>query len=387
MKVSYVVVVGAVLGAALGAGISWARFGNTPTRLSRVSVESPDAPPGDRPKLRVDEKSHDFGKVERDVEARHVFHFKNIGQRTLTLKASGTSCSKCTIAELDKPEVAPGESAEVAVVYVPGDVPSFRQMAWITTNDPDQPRVELSIVGTVTTRYEVVPPHLVLSKVSATETKRAEVKIYAFFSDEVAVVGHEFTDAESAPYFEVKSEPIPADQAAERKAKSGCRVEVALKPGLPLGPFRQTIRLQLRMSGTADNPTVELPIMGTIDSDISIVGPDWNADAGRLSIGTVNAGEGATRRVLLLVRGEHRHDVTVKPAKVDPAWLKVAVGEPSDLPSGAVTQIPLTIEIPPNMPQVNHLGTDQGKYAEIILETTHSQLKQIRMYLRFVIVP
>ncbi len=63
------------------------------------------------------------------------------------------------------------------------------------------------------------------------------------------------------------------------------------------------------------------------------------------------------------------------------------MGEPSELSSGAVTQIPLTIEIPPDAPPANHLGTEQGKYGEVILETTHADIKQIRMYLQFVTVP
>jgi hypothetical protein len=65
--------------------------------------------------------------------------------------------------------------------------------------------------------------------------------------------------------------------------------------------------------------------------------------------------------------------------------MKVTVGEPTELRSGAVTQIPLTIEIPPGQPPVNHLGYDQGAYAEIVLETTHPEVKKIRIHVKFVI--
>lgn len=387
MKVFYVVVIGVLLGLALGAAMSWAHFGDAPPlRVPLAARRSPDGPQTGGPKVQVDERFHDFGVVERDAEVRHVFHFKNVGDETLTLQPGGTTCSKCTISELSKTEAASGETVDVTVVYIPGVQVNFRQRATILTNDPDQSRVELNVSGIVTMRYDVVPPNLVLSKISANETTLAVVKIHAFLSDAVEVVGHEFTHAESAPYFEVKSEPIPRDQLADSQAKSGCRVELTVKPGLPLGPILQTIRLQIRMSDSADTATVEVPISGTVDSDISFVGPGWNADQARLSIGTVKSAEGAKRRLLLLVRGEHRHDVTIKPVTVDPAWLVVALGEPSDLQSGAVTQIPLTIEIPPDTPPVNHLGSDQGKYAEIILETTHPEVKQIRMNVRFVIV-
>ncbi len=81
---------------------------------------------------------------------------------------------------------------------------------------------------------------------------------------------------------------------------------VTLKPGLPLGPIRQTIRLELRMAGVTPNPTVDLPIEGTIDSDISIVGRDWNSDAARLRIGDVQRAKGAKRDLFIVLRGPKR---------------------------------------------------------------------------------
>ncbi len=388
MKASYVVVMSVLLGLLLGAGITWARFGNPPLSPLPHDIEGSAAQvAAAAPKLWIDQRSHDFGAIERDIEVRHVFHIKNTGQGTLTLREAGTSCSRCTVAEVDRTEVGPGESANVTVAYMPGDQSDFRQKALIVTNDLNEPRIELGITGRVTTRYEVVPPSLVLSKISATETRRAEVRIFAFFSDSLEVVSHEFAEAETASFFEAKILPISPEQLAERKAKSGCSVELTVKPGLPLGPFRQTIRLQIRLSGTEETPTIRVPIAGIIDSDISLVGSGWNADAGRLAIGDVKISEGTTRRLLLLVRGAGRHEVTIKPVSREPDWVKVTVGEPSELSSGAVTQIPLTIEIPPDAPPANHLGTEQGKYGEVILETTHADIKQIRMYLQFVTVP
>jgi uncharacterized protein DUF1573 len=391
MKVSYVVIVSAMLGVALGAGITWANFHDTPPLVAPQSIAPPVRLHGLQPKLLVDERFHDFGAVERDTKVRHVFHFTNLGKAPLTLKAGATSCSKCTVAELTKTQVSPGETADVTIEYLSSSSqPRIRQWASILTNDPDEQRVELTIVGTVTAKYRVVPTELVLSKVSANETKTADIKIYAFLADGVQVEKYEFTGQETAPYFEVHSEPISRDQLTEPDAKSGCRVAVTVKPGLPLGPIRQTIRLELKMAGFAERPTVEVPIEGTVDSDISVVGKGWNGDLGRLAIGAVKRAEGATRHLRLIVRGPHRHGTVIKPGKIDPTWLKVTVGEPSELKQraageGGVTQIPLTIEIPPGSPQTNRLGFNQGKYAEIFLETTHPQVQQIRMYLQFVV--
>jgi hypothetical protein len=386
MKPLYVVIVAAVLGVALGGGISWARFANVPPLALNRPVD--ESTKGKHPEVLVDSESFDFGRIERDKTVRHAFRFTNVGDAVLTLKAGVTTCTKCTISELTKPDVQPGETVDVVVEYTADNSkPQIRQIAPILTNDPERPRVELTISGTVTARYRLVPEEVVLSKVSANETKTADIKIYALLDDSVRVVGHEFTALESARFFEMQSEPIPIDQLTESDAKSGCRVRLTLKPGLPLGMIQQTIRLDLQLGEAKETVSVDVPIEGIIDSDVSIVGPGWEQQLSRLSFPAVSSAKGATRKLFVLLRGDRRHDVTIKAGKFDPSWLKVTLGEPTELKSGdgGVTQVPLTIEIPPGMPPVNHLGTDQGKYAEVVLETTHPQVNEIRMNLRFVI--
>ena len=386
MKPLYVVIVAAILGVALGGGMSWARFAHVPPLELNRPVEA--TPTGKQPEVLVDSESFDFGRMERNKTVRHAFRFTNTGDAVLTLKAGVTTCTKCTISELAKPRVEPGETVDVVVEFTASaGKPQVRQIAPILTNDPKRPRVELNISGTVTARYRLVPEEVVLSKVSANETKTAEVKIYTLLDDSVRVVGHEFMAPESARFFEMQSEPIPADQLTETDAKSGCLVRLTLKPGLPLGMIQQTIRLDLQLGEAMEKVSVEVPIEGIIDSDVSIVGPGWEQGLSRLSFPAVSSAKGATRKLFVLLRGDRRHEVAIKTGKIDPSWLKVTLGEPSELKSGdgGVTQVPLTIEIPPGMPPVNHLGTDQGKYAEVVLETTHPQVSEIRMNLRFVI--
>ena len=89
-----------------------------------------------------------------------------------------------------------------------------------------------------------------------------------------------------------------------------------------------------------------------------------------------------------MLRGPHRHDTTIKATTIEPSWIKVTLGKPKELNTGdrGVTQIPLSVEIPPDAPPVNHLGTDQGEYAKVIFETTNPDAKQIKMYLQFVVI-
>jgi hypothetical protein len=392
MKILSVVFASIVLGAALGVGMSWARFHDSPPLDLTPLALATTAPTKGVPKILVDSYYHDFGGVGNEMKVSHVFEITNLGDAPLTLKAGNTTCTRCTIAKLEKDRLLPGETTGVNVEYVAtNSQPRFRQHAIIETNDPARPRVELTIMGMVTRRYDVVPSYLVLSRISAKGDKSAEIKVYDFLAHDVNVVKHEFMGKTTAEYFSAEVQPIPPEQLVAPKAKSGCRVLVTVKPGLPLGPFRQTIRLELKLAGVSANPVVEVPIEGIIDSDISIVGKDWNADAGTLEIGAVERSKGAKRKLFLVVRGPHRRETAITIGAVDPAWLKVSLGEPKELETrangeGGVTQIPLEIAIPPGSPPVNRIGSEQDKYAEVILDTTHPDVKRIRMYLQFVVL-
>jgi hypothetical protein len=388
MKIWHVLVASIVLGVALGAGMSWANFHHAPALLTPAPVAAPKSALGQSaPKVLVDSPVYDFGAVERDTKAVHVFKITNLGNAPLQLEAGETTCTRCTIAKLEKTKLAPGETAEVRVEYLATQAqPRFRQHATILTNDPENSSVDLTIVGTVTSRFRVVPDNVVLSRISANDTKTFDIKVYAYVSDEVAVEKYEFLNPKSADHFQLATRPIPRDQLGQRNARSGVRVLVTLKPGLPLGPVQQTIRLELKLAGDQTNPLVEVPVEATIDSDISIVGRGWNVDEGVLSIGEVKSSQGIKHDVFLVLRGPQSRGVTIKPAEVRPSWLKVTLGEPTELTSG-VSQMKMTIEIPPGTPPVNHLGSDQGKAAKVVLETTHPLVKQIPMYVQFVVLP
>jgi hypothetical protein len=77
--------------------------------------------------------------------------------------------------------------------------------------------------------------------------------------------------------------------------------------------------------------------------------------------------------------------VQVSVGEVEPDFLRVTIGEKTEINQGAVVQFPLTIEIPPGSPYVNHLGSKLGKLAQIIIETTHPDAKQVKIPLRFAV--
>jgi hypothetical protein len=388
-----VIAIGVLAGAMLGTGLTWANFGGTPPFVDRDATvpKSTVTAQGKRPKLVVNHRGHDFGAVDRDVKAVHSFQITNVGDAPLTLEAGQTTCSRCTIATLTKPVVEPGETAEVTIEYSPTiGKPRFRQTALVLTNDPDEPRVELDIFGHVTTRYELTPHDFAFSKVSVNQSKTIEIKLQSFLSNEIHLVRHEFLEAATVDKFEFACEPLSTDELTNPDARGGCRLLLTVKPGLPLGQILQTIRVELAFGGDHKNAVIELPIEGQVVSDISVVNRDWYAHLSQLRMGVVKSSQGAKRQLLIVVRGPHRHDVSLKPIKIEPDWVRVTVGEPVELnkkgpADNGVTQIPLTIEIPANAPPANHLGSGQGKLGEVILETNHPDVKQLPIYLHFAV--
>jgi hypothetical protein len=280
--------------------------------------------------------------------------------------------------------LAPGESAEVVVEYSAANAESdFRQTAWINTNDPDRRSVMLTIEGRVAQSFKAIPSDLSFSRVSANESKTIEMRLLGFTSKPIEVLKHEFLDQESANSFEAAVASLPASESEKEGATSGLRIAITVKPGLPLGPIRQTIRLETNLPR---NSVIEVPITGTVVSDVEIFSPTgWNSDLNLLTIGPVKSKVGATKKLWIFARGPHREDVQVKAVKIDPDLLKVTIGKPAASGDAPVMKIPLTIEVPKGAPAVNFLGTEANKAAEIELETTHPDAKQIKLYVRFAV--
>jgi Protein of unknown function (DUF1573) len=61
-------------------------------------------------------KSHDFGLVEKGVEAKHVFTFKNISNAPLIIDNVRTDCS-CTASDWDDAPIAPNAIGKITVGY------------------------------------------------------------------------------------------------------------------------------------------------------------------------------------------------------------------------------------------------------------------------------
>ncbi len=386
MKILWVVVTSMVLGLALGVGTTAARFelaGGAGAGFAGGRVPEQAPPGGPQPKVQVDQEDFDFGAMERGATMRHAFVFTNVGGYPLELVQGETTC-KCTISTLDEQAVPPGQSVEVVLEWTAKTTSNqFRQSATILTNDPDRPRVNLTVSGIVTQAVEVEPDEIVFSKAEVGETKTAELRLYSFGVPDLQLLDHRFANADSAEHFELASEPLPEDQLPPG-AKSGRLVTVTMKPGLPVGPVHQT--LELTTNATENNSLAAIAIHGRIISTISIFGQGWDASRGVLALGTVPSQQGLRRELSIFVRGKNPEQVELEVLEIVPEALKISFGEKQSLKKdGSVVKVPLVVEIPPGTRPINRLGWEQSEMGEVLIQTNQAHAEKLRLHVQFAV--
>ena len=354
-----------LVGIAVGLAVAWARISSYPWtenvggEAAPVRIHAPPATADSQPspKVVVEKDTYDFGSMDANTSDEHAFVFKNQGAGPLQLTKGETTC-KCTVAKLDEGEIPPGGSSKVVIGWKAlGMTSDFRHSATIVTNDPSRPRVTLTITGRITSIVRAVPSNLVFSRLSAGEETTATVRLYGYASEKnLEVKGCQFEETGSAKYFSAALRALTADELkGELDAKSGVEARIAVKPGLPVGPFRQKISISTNLK---DAPTVEVPIEGDIVSEISVTGREFDPEKGVLMLGTVRSSQGAERTVRIFVRGPYCKDVKFEPEEVVPSLLHVRIGKTTEMSSGTVTLTPVIIEIPKGSPPANHLGSE-----------------------------
>lgn len=346
------------------------------------AAKAPDD--GPQPLAVAEETEFNFGYLQNGAEDnRHSFIIKNDGEAPLKLLRSEVSCNKCTFASLPGEPIPPGGSAAVQVrwnINIENDV--FRQHVDVHTNDRKHPLLRLMVTGKVVRPFQIQPGEIVFSNVRVGEESQASAKLLSYFSDDVQVLEKSLSSEAIAPYFDVKLTPMAPDKRPEG-VKSAVEITVVLKPGLPLGAFKQRILLKTNLE---NGEKLELPLTGNVTGPVSIVASGWNQNRGVLQIRQVTRSKGAVRSVSLIVRGKEFSGLKVQPPKVQPALLKVTYGEIKPINGGATTIVPVTIEIPPRSPSVNHMGSEQGKLGEVIIPFDNPDLPPVKLLVQFAVV-
>jgi hypothetical protein len=341
-----------------------------------------------QPKIEVvNGDTFDFGSMERFATMEHTFKIRNVGQAPLQMEARRTSC-KCTFTHITDSTCPPGESIEVTLEWTGKAAegkPEFQQVAELGTNDPDMPILRLRINGYVTENVRALPDELALGRVASNDGATAELRLFGFRSDTIDVEEFSWQNEKTASYFDLSFEPLSAEEVSEEKgATCGLLAKVEVKPGMPLGPINQRLRVSLNVGKLAD---VNIPIRGEVTSDILIASNrDYNSPKSLLHFGILRQGENAEAKLDMYVRGEHRNNVEFSVGEMDPpGYFDVVIGEPVSLNNGKTIKRSVTIGVKQGVAPINRMGAALAPHGLIVLETTHPLTKQVLIHVKFAV--
>lgn len=223
-------------------------------------------------KAEIEETEYDFGVKIAGSQDRHTFTIKNVGKGVLELKLGKPTC-QCTVGEITKvsdssegDKIEPGkpvslkegESVNIVVKWVMKTFnEAFRQSVPVFTTDPDLRQIDLAIRGSIDNPIHLVPGGFWdLGELSRTTPSRAEGFAYSTAVDEFTLTEVPRTNSLT----KVTIEPASKEELEAKEAKSGYKISVEIPPNVPVGLFRENIRL----SAFIANPFLERDDAGNI---------------------------------------------------------------------------------------------------------------------------
>lgn len=301
-----------------------------------------------RPRVVVDQKTHDFGVIDVGSSGKHAFVVRNAGDADLVLEFRSATC-KCTLAKIETERVPPGQSTRIELEWE-AEVPSerFRHGAFIGTNDPDKPEIELVIEGFVRAFVALEPSWLRMPDLRPGETRVLRALMYS-----QAWEGLRVTRIESSlPQVKVRAVPAGPQDVHDEYARSAFILEITAEPGLPRGTFHSDLAIHFEVPGV--DVSRHTPLRATLGGEVigffELVGP--GVEGRFVHLGTARQGVGLEKTVSLLARGEQR-EFEVRRVKVEPPVVEVAIRRDPKV-QGPTARYLVELRVPPDAPVGSH---------------------------------
>lgn len=258
------------------------------------------APPADAPAapapllgsaaITFDRTQHDFGRIMDDENVETTFSFTNTGDTTLEILDHRATCG-CTVPEISKRSLLPGESATIKVVFHPAHKKGIQhQTVTLMTNAPDQQQVQLTINAEVrqTTWTDQAVSHF--SRIEKGDNRTLTVDVYSrvpnFKIDSIALSSEGKFVTTLADAVEV-----PGETEGELFRKQ--TITIALAPTVPIGNFTETLIIR---TNDPKKPVIQQQVIAEVIGDLV---PNPN----RVSLGIVRPGDPLKAEFKIISRG------------------------------------------------------------------------------------
>jgi hypothetical protein len=329
--------------------------------------------PNALPRAEAPEREFDFGTMNPLTMGRHEFVVRNGGDAPLKLRLGPTTC-KCTLAGLEKNELAPGQATAIALEWNTGRNFRYSHAATIYTNDPDHKALEFRVLGKVRMMLGFDLPEVVLGRVAPDKPIVIERLVYSQSYDAFTI-----QDVESKlDGLTWETGTALPDAAAHLEAKSIQRLRITLPACPPQESFSDMLRLTVQPGGEEPPQHIHLPLSGTVARRLALYGRAID-ETGVIDLGHVT--EGQAKRVKLLAKVRDLDPELPAPrVEISPEFL-TATFVPHGNDRGLYD---LTIELPNDAPACQYFSNPIGR---LRIDTGHPRIGVVELKVIFAVVP
>lgn len=276
--------------------------------------------PTDLPKARFESTVHDFGLIEPHSTASHSFVVHNDGDAALSLEVTDTSC-KCTVGDLARDTLLPGESTTVTVSWNTGyKSDTYEQVALIATNDPRHQTIKLKVLGEVKSEL-AIPESAAMNTADPGEPSSVKIAMYSQLWPSFSIL--EATS--ELPGFQWEAEPLELDDPSliDTEPRSAM-LFIPSTVGNPRGEFTSEVELVILPEGAIEPITRTIELSGKVRDPIMFISQDIHFSQG-LDVGTLVTGTKHEFKLIARARGEHAEERDLEVLDVVPAELQVSL--------------------------------------------------------------
>ncbi|MCA9178162.1 MAG: DUF1573 domain-containing protein [Planctomycetales bacterium] len=320
---------------------------------------------------------YDFGAMDPSSSGAHEFVIRNEGAGPLKISDGGTSC-KCTVAEIAKSTIEPGEQSTVKVEFHTGRDKVYFQTITLNTNDPLQKSIRLQIRGEITVLIGAEPAAINFGRLVPTESlPPAKTLVFSQKLRDLRVLGVE-SSVEGAEW---RTEEAAQDALAPHEALGGFWMHFTPPPTTKFKPGTFTVVHQVKVEGVnAEGQLCEEVVRvgygGQLTRRFTVYGKAIDA-TGLINLGNVPEGQAKRARLIVKIRDpEPQLDnvrIQTTPSFVKASWERK--GEDMYL---------LDLEVPENAPVGNVSNRTIGS-VELLLD--HERIEHQRFPLEFDVIP
>jgi len=114
------------------------------------------------PRIKFDEPTYDFDKMYQEESLTHEYTLRNVGDATLKIEKVLSTCG-CAAALPAEREIPPDGKGSIKVTFRSGRMrDKVTKHIYVESNDPVEPRVTLTLKGTIRVEAETIPSGMYL---------------------------------------------------------------------------------------------------------------------------------------------------------------------------------------------------------------------------------